>query len=218
MTSHAIPPSVPPAAARLLERAYGLSSPEESLSLYRDWASTYDGTMLDGLSYVSPARLAELASRHLIDRQSLVLDVGCGTGLVGLELARRGFSRLHGIDISPDMLAAAESRGLYERLLDADLTGRLPIEDGHYGAALSTGTFTHGHVGAECLNELARVLRRGGLLACTIHRDVWGRMGFETGLGDLKAQGALAEILVDPGVYYATSPEADGYYCLFEKR
>jgi len=214
--SHAIPPSVSPAAARLLERAYSLASPEESLNLYRDWAGTYDHTMLDGLAYISPALLADLVARHLTDRRSLILDVGCGTGLTALELARRGYSRFEGLDISPDMLAASEARGLYERLRQADLTGPLEAEDGAYDAVASTGTFTHGHVGADCLNELVRVLRPGGLLACTIHRDVWTAMGFEARLASLAADGRLREVAVEAGVYYASSTEPDGYFCLYE--
>ena len=43
----------------LQRRAYGLRSDAESLALYRDWASTYDRTMLDGLQYQSPRLVAE---------------------------------------------------------------------------------------------------------------------------------------------------------------
>jgi len=214
---HAIPPSVPAEAARLLERAYGLASPEASLLLYRDWASTYDSTMLDGLGYLSPTRLAELLAGRLADRRAAVLDVGCGTGLAALELARRGYSAFEGVDVSADMLAAAGARGLYRRLWQADLTRPLPMLDVAYDAAICVGTFTHGHVGPECLGELMRVLRPGGMLACTVHRDVWARMSFDAEIARLEAEGRLGRLLVEPGVYYASSAEPDGWYCLLGK-
>jgi len=49
---------------QLLARAYALRSndPDETLKLYADWAETYDQTMLDGLSYRSPQRIATLAA------------------------------------------------------------------------------------------------------------------------------------------------------------
>lgn len=212
-----IPPSVSSEAARLLERAYGLSSAEESLALYHDWASTYDETMLRGLGYVSPARLAGLVSRIASDRRALVLDVGCGTGLLSLELARRGYSRLEGADVSMEMLEAAGERGLFGRLHKADLTRQLPMDGETYGVVACSGTFTHGHIGAECLGELLRVLRTGGVLACTVHRDVWKDLGFEQTFATFEAEGRLERLAFDPGAYYENAREPDGWYCAWRK-
>jgi len=54
-----MPVGVSPQAAKLLERAYALNGDEQSRALYRDWAETYDETMLQGLNYLSPARVAD---------------------------------------------------------------------------------------------------------------------------------------------------------------
>ncbi len=54
VSSNRIPPKVDDKSARLLERAYALSSDTDTHELYRDWAETYDKTMLEGLGYLSP--------------------------------------------------------------------------------------------------------------------------------------------------------------------
>ena len=63
---------------QLLARAYALRSndPDETLKLYADWAETYDQTMLDGLSYRSPQRIATLAADTEARPDARALDVG----------------------------------------------------------------------------------------------------------------------------------------------
>lgn len=51
-----------------------------------------------------------------------VLDAGCGTGRVAIELAHRGFS-VTGVDADPTMLAAARAKAPELTWLEADLTG-----------------------------------------------------------------------------------------------
>ncbi|MFM7784656.1 MAG: class I SAM-dependent DNA methyltransferase, partial [Gammaproteobacteria bacterium] len=200
-----------------LERAYGLQSPADSSALYRDWAASYEHTMLDGLGYISPARLAELLAGQVMERDVTVLDVGCGTGLAGGCLARHGFSVIDGIDISPEMLGVARASGLYRSLFIADLTEPLAIDDGAYGAAICTGTFTHGHVGAGCLREIFRILRPGALFACTIHRDVWDAMGFGAELEALVRDRVIDIRVAEDGPYYRNSPAPDGRYCVIAR-
>ena len=49
----------------LLERAYDLQTSDEALSLYRDWATSYDTDLVDPLRYVVPARVSlVLATRR----------------------------------------------------------------------------------------------------------------------------------------------------------
>ena len=50
-----------------------------------------------------------LCSRECKERPSLVLDLGCGTGSMTIELARRGYD-MTGVDISPEMLDVARER------------------------------------------------------------------------------------------------------------
>ena len=205
---------------RLLARAYALRNddPEETLKLYADWAETYDQTMIGGLAYRSPRRIAALAAVSEPRRDARVLDVGCGTGLLADCLRGEGFSRIDGLDYSAPMLAVAKREGRIDEAFLRDLNAPLAMEAGRYDMLASTGTFTHGHVGAGCLPALLALLVQGGRLICTVHRDVWDEGGFGAGL----------QALTDAGVAVMRSREADrlfddddeptGWYLVVEKR
>lgn len=213
-----IPPNVDERDASLLRRAYALSSQEEGEALYREWASSYDRTMIDGLGYIAPGLLCDAFTRAATWRDGPVLDIGCGTGLVGDELVRRGFTTFDGLDLSVEMMNEARHRGTYRVLMVADLTKPLPIGDGAYRAVVCNGTFTSGHVDASCLDEIVRVIASGGVLACAVHHAVWHALGFADAFDRLVRDGALAMAECVPAPYYASSPGTDGQLCVFSRR
>jgi predicted TPR repeat methyltransferase len=155
-----------------VSRARSITSVEQAAELYGAWAPTYDDEIFGRLGFTGSARIAELLVAHLSDRSVPVLDLGCGTGAVGLRLAELGVTTVDGVDLSPEMLAVAERTGVYRRLALADLTvsGR---DLGVYAASVSAGTFTTGHVGPDAVPRLLEALEPGGLLAWVIGRAVW---------------------------------------------
>ncbi|MBU3738756.1 MAG: class I SAM-dependent methyltransferase [Rhodoferax sp.] len=212
-----IPPALDPQAARLLQRAYALDGPAASRELYRDWAQSYDHTMLQGLAYQSPQLVADLLAAHLPDRATPVLDIGCGTGLAGRRLAARGFACIDGLDISPEMMAVAQREGGYRNFITADLSRPLPLGDASYGGASCSGTFTHGHVDAGCLDELFRVLRPGAPFAFTVKREVYASLGFEAWLERAVAQGRIARVAWRLDRHYRNSRAPDGVFCVYRR-
>lgn len=209
--------ALPHQEQELLRRAYGLSSDAESQALYRDWAKTYDRTMLEGLQYQSPMLVADRLAALMPGRDDAVLDIGCGTGLAGRELAARGFSAIDGIDISAEMMAVAREQGGYRALVCADLNAPLPWADGAYQGAICCGTFTSGHVRANCLDEIVRVLAAGAPFAFTVKLEVWESFGFKDKLVQLQAAGLLDILALDTDCLYANSPEADGMFCSVQR-
>jgi predicted TPR repeat methyltransferase len=216
-STRVIPPGVSPQAARLLERAYALDSDEKSRALYRDWAETYDDTMLQGLQYLSPQTVARLLADHLADRQAEVLDIGCGTGLLGQGLAGHGFTTIDGLDVSPEMVQVAQRRGVYRNFIVADLNQPLAIADARYGGMSCCGTFTHGHVGAGCLDELFRVLRPGAPFAFTVKLEVLESLGFRARLAELVQLGRIRQVHFAHDRHYATSQQPDGVFCVYAR-
>ena len=75
------------ASKRILERAYALKTPDEAKALYGDWAVSYDQHLEQGLNYIAPACIAQILDNVLADRTASILDIGCGTGLVGASVS-----------------------------------------------------------------------------------------------------------------------------------
>lgn len=184
-----------------LETAYALETPDDSRRLYRDWAATYEDAFAERMDYVYPRRVAELFAERA-DARGPAIDLGAGTGLVGRALAELGVAEVDGLDISPEMLAVAEAKGGYRRLIEADMTARLPIDDGAYRGAVSAGTFTHGHVGPAALVEAFRVVAPGGVVVLGVNAAHFEAEGFAAAFDRLAASGAITPVeLIEIGIY-----------------
>jgi len=201
----------------LLERAYNLNSDDESKALYRDWAETYDETMMEGLGYLSPSKAAELLVRFHKDRDGRVLDIGSGTGLAGVELKNRGYAKIDALDYSADMLGVAAKRGVYGSCHEIDLNNPVPLESNSYDVLISTGTFTHAHVDAGCLDELFRILRPGGLFVCTVHKDVWEPEGFEQKIARLTTAGMVETVYQEADYLFKDASDKEGWFIVWER-
>src|SRR5712671_590002 len=96
------------------------------------------------------------------------LDVGCGTGFLSLELARRGH-RVTGVDFAPQMLAearrkAASEQSLAVRFEEGDAEA-LQFSDASFDLVITRHVlWTLPHPEAA-IDEWIRVLRPGGRLA-----------------------------------------------------
>ncbi len=187
-----------------VDAAYALDGTDGVKALYRDWARTYDADFVTAMGYVYPREVGRLFVERGGAADAPVLDVGCGSGAVAeaLRAASAGGVALDGLDLSPEMLAVAAEKGLYRRTVEGDLLGRLPIADDAYGAVLSAGTFTHGHVGPQALDEVLRVARPGALLCLGINAAHFEAHGFGAAFARLEAEGRTGAVdLVDCPVY-----------------
>ena len=163
---------------------------EQMKSIYADWAGSYDDDNDTKLGTVSQPNTVALLAKHLPDRAAQILDVGCGTGLVGKHLRKAGYSTFDGTDLTPEMLAVASNRG-YRRLFQADAGANLPVPDNSYNATLCVGVFTHGHVGPEGIGMLLRATSPGGLVVFTVNEGVWKTEGFDKATKELASSGRM---------------------------
>ena len=180
--------------------------------VYRDWAKKYDYDNDHVLGTVSQPKSVNLLTTRLKDKNAEIIDVGCGTGLVGENLKAKVLIYFDGIDISEDMLEIAKSRG-YRNLLLGSLNNRLPVLDNAYDTAMCVGVFTHGHVSSEGFNELCRIVKPGGYICFTINEGVFERYGFKEMIGDFQSH-KIWEVISLYKDDYMTLENVKGYYCL----
>jgi predicted TPR repeat methyltransferase len=133
---------------------------------------------LASLKYRAPELVAGAIDRLVPpDRRRLaILDAGAGTGLCGPLLKPRA-ARLIGVDLSKEMLAFAEKRGVYDALHEAELTSWLTTTDERFDFAVCADTLCYFGVIEDVLRGFARVLAPGGLLAFTVERSPEGDAG-----------------------------------------
>ena len=177
-----------------ISRTYASKGVADLKAIYDDWASTYDKELAEAnQDYVGPAIAASYVSKLLgtpeINASVELLDAGCGTGLAGVELAKRGARNIDGVDLSPGMLAVARKTGAYRVLEAVDLSQPLARDAGSYDVVVCVGTMTQGHVGPAALDEFVRVLRRGGFVVATILGSIWETEGYEARVKKLVVEG-----------------------------
>ena len=96
------------------------------------------------------------------ERHGVVLDVGCGTGLMAARLAAGG-RRVVGLDIAAAMLAPQRRRAPRARFVLGDAEA-LPLRAGTFDAVVNLISVHHYPDPARAVGEFRRVLRPGGRL------------------------------------------------------
>jgi len=193
---------------------YDTTEPAENRKLYDEWAATYDRDLLSG-GYATPARCAAALARVARSLDGAVLDYGCGTGISGMALRAKGFTRVDGCDISPGMLKRARQRGVYDRVWQIEPVADLPPEFANYEHITAVGVISVGAAPAETLDRLFGLLPQGGTITFsfndhTIENDSYdsrlrGLVGSGEAVIDFKAYGEhLPKIGMGSMVYVLT--------------
>jgi predicted TPR repeat methyltransferase len=110
---------------------------------------------------------ALLADAGAPPRPWSVIDLGCGTGLVGVEIAPHS-RRLVGIDLAPNMIEHARGRGIYSELCCTDILTALRQEEesrARYDVVTAADVFIYVGKLDEVIPAIRRVLNSGGLFA-----------------------------------------------------
>jgi len=116
-----------------------------------------------------------LADRLHLTEASRVLEVGCGSGVFSVEVARRiSRGHLELLDLQLEMLAKAkrkvEAASLSQVVSYAQGNATtLPFAEDAFDIAFLVTVLGEVAVRRKCLQELYRVIRRGGILSITEH-------------------------------------------------
>ncbi|MBM3345402.1 MAG: methyltransferase domain-containing protein [Betaproteobacteria bacterium] len=143
------------------------------------FAGGFEQRLVGELDYRVPAQLVALARRRVGAAGGLdVLDLGCGTGLVGQSLERPGTlaRSLVGIDLSTRMLDEARRKACYTSLQQADIAAWLAGAPGaHFDLVIAADVFIYFGELDAVFADVGRTLRAGGLFAFSVETTEQGR-------------------------------------------
>ena len=194
---------------------YKLKETKEVMDFYDEWGldNKYDKDMVEW-NYTGPKETVEVFNKYQKDKDINIYDAGCGTGLVGVELKKHGFTNFFGADLSQKLLDLVPNN-LYKKLDKVDLNKPINEKDDQYDALMCVGTFTFGHVKPPALDEFIRITKNKGLICFTINEGIHEEYGFDKKIKQLKNENKWKEIEFFKSDYIA-SKDVNAWLGLYE--
>ena len=194
---------------------YKLKTTEEVMGFYDDWGDKdkYNIDMIEW-DYTGPKETVNTFKKYSKNKDILIFDAGCGTGLVGKELKKFGYSNFHGADLSQTLLDSIP-KDLYKKLYKADLNQSIKIDDDYYDAVMCVGTFTYAHVKPNALDEFIRITKNKGLICFTINEGIYKEYGFDKKIEELERNNRWKKIEFFKSEYIA-SKNVNAWLGLYE--
>lgn len=151
---------------------------DEGLDLGAVWerhAAWWQAEFTGGADVEYEEQILPMARRHLAGARR-VLDLGCGEGQIARLAAADGAERVVGVDTSAAQIAEARRRGGGVAYARASAT-RLPLADGSFDAVVTCLVLEHIEDLDGALDEVARVLRRGGRFVIFVNHPLFQTPG-----------------------------------------
>ena len=148
-----------------------------------DWARFYEDPKplkLSAQNLVSRRRFAIEMIEKQLPKGSKILDVGCGTGHLAAELARRGYDTW-GTDLSEGMIQYAREHYDPSRFQPADIE-KIPFPDNYFDGIVCLGVMEYLGSDQPALREMWRVLKPGGHAVITTPSSICPFFYFDRGL------------------------------------
>ncbi len=194
---------------------YKLKKTDEVMKYYDEWGegNKYDKDMVEW-NYTGPKETSEVLAKHQKNKDAKIYDAGCGTGLVGIELKKYGFSNFYGADLSQKLLDLVPNN-LYKKLDKVDLNKTIQENDNFFDVVMCVGTFTFGHVKPPALDEFIRITKNKGLICFTINEGIHQAYGFDKKIDQLRKDNKWKEIEFFKSNYIA-SKDVNAWLGLYE--
>ena len=194
---------------------YKLKTTKQVMEFYDEWGDKdkYNKDMLDW-DYTGPQETVNTFKKYSKNKDILIFDAGCGTGLVGKELKKSGYSNFHGADLSQTLLDSIP-KNLYKKLNRIDLNQIIKVEDDFYDTVMCVGTFTYDHVKPNALDEFVRITKNKGLICFTINEGIHQEYGFDKKIEELEKKNKWKKIEFFKSEYIA-SKDVNAWLGLYE--
>ena len=194
---------------------YKLKTTNEVMEFYDEWGDNdkYNKDMADW-DYTGPKETVNVFKKYAENKDILIFDAGCGTGLVGKELKKFGYNNFHGADLSQTLLESIP-KNLYKEINKTDLNKSIKIEDNFYDAVMCVGTFTYAHVKPNAIDEFVRITKNKGLICFTINEGIYENYGFDKKIKELEKNDEWKKIEFFKSNYIA-SKDVNAWLGLYE--
>jgi predicted TPR repeat methyltransferase len=111
--------------------------------LFDNYAAKFETSLVENLEYKIPRVIAEMIIKDSkFDLLGSIMDLGCGTGLVGMEI-KQFCEHLEGIDLSEKMLDKAKEKNVYNKLIKQDILDYLSNASLNFDYFISTDVFIY---------------------------------------------------------------------------
>jgi len=161
--------------ARLAKVYAGMGDKEKH---YDEWARTYEDDLVNDMEYVAHKDAGDIFIDVVEDKTLKVLDVACGTGLVGEYLKNKGYMNIDGVDFSNEMLVVSEERAVYQALWQHDFTQPAKVKK-LYDALICVGLFSFDIPRISDLHNVVNCVSPGGYCIVTVNGAAWTQLDLE---------------------------------------
>jgi len=171
-----------------LAKVSGNSSEIDSKVLSDEWAGDYNRDLINKYGYIAPNITVNKFNIFHPNKNIKIIDVGCGTGLVGKELSKLGYLNVDGYDISPEMLKIAKQLGIYKELKQTDLNKRPFTPTKTYDALVCVGSFGYGALDPKAIKNLVALVRSGGMIFIFMNSEPFNSQNYQEYISKLEKQ------------------------------
>ena len=160
----------------------------DSQTLYDQWAGSYNTELINEYGYIAPLITVDRLKDFHLDQDIDIIDVGCGTGLVGLELHKLGYTNIDGYDISQEMLKAAKKTKIYKNLKQVNLNLDSFSPRKTYDLLICVGSFGYGALSPKAFINLLKLVKSRGLIMILMNSEPFISENYQKYILELEKQ------------------------------
>ena len=112
-------------------------------NLFDEYSESFEESLINTLKYNTPKILGDILKKKLSNKNKIsIVDLGCGTGLTGLQLKSIS-NTLHGVDIASGMLKEAKKKNVYDKLYKINIEEFLTTVNINFDLFVATDVFIY---------------------------------------------------------------------------
>ena len=182
---------------------------------YNGLCTNYD-EIFSKVGWPDPKRCADFVNELTQEdakTQISVLDLGCGTGLVGEYLSKMGFQNIDGVDASPGMLRQATNKQVYKNLDELFLGSPDTYPTKYhekYDFTTASGILADNHLDTSVFEEMLLSLKTGGYAIFSTRVEYLTKYAYGPYMEKLSSSGKWKQVKTASHFKYDQSEEIEG--------